>query len=88
MKKLSSAAKNRADIKLRAREVEVLNATEFDWEAIKPELRNEKEVQLLMKAVAEATDNNEAVGGVLEKLEALGGGGIELAKKVRKLMIF
>ncbi|WP_028671905.1 hypothetical protein [Saccharospirillum impatiens] len=87
MKKLSSAARNRADIKLRAREQEVLAATEFDWESIKPKLRNGKEVKILMDAVAGATDKNEAVGDVLNRLEALGGNGIELARKIRKLTI-
>ena len=86
-KKLSSAAKNRTDIKLKARETEVLAATEFDWEAIKPKLRNEREVKVLMDAVAVATDKNEAVGAVLERLESLGGNGIELAKKIRKQLV-
>ena len=87
MKKLSLAAKNRTDIKLRARENEVLAATKFDWEAIKPKLRNSHEVKMLMDAVAESTDKNEAVGDVLKRLESLGGNGIELAKKIRKWII-
>ncbi len=87
MRNISAAAKNRADNKLKAREQEVLAATEFNWEAIKPKLRNSKEVKMLMDAVADSTDKNEAVGDVLKRLEALGGSGIELAKKIRKLMI-
>jgi len=40
-----------------------------------------------MDAVAVATDKNEAVGAVLERLESLGGNGIELAKKIRKQLV-
>lgn len=87
MRKISSAAKNRADIKLRAREQEVLAASEFDWESIKPKLRNNKEVKMLMDAVADSTDKNEAVGDVLKRLESLGGNGIELARKIIKLIV-
>lgn len=87
MKNLSRAAKNRTDRKLKTREQELELAAEFDWESIKPKLRNEQETRKLMEAVSEATAKNEAVGEVLVRLESLGRNGVELAKKVRKLMI-
>lgn len=82
----AKAAKQRTDQKLAEREKELLADTDVDWEAIAPRLSDPKEQEMLKKAVQEATDNNETVGAVLERLKKLGTEGTALAERVRKLL--
>lgn len=79
-------AKERTDKKLAEREQELLAETDIDWEAIAPKLSDPKEQEMLKQAVQEATDNNESVGAVLERLKRLGSEGAALAERVRKLL--
>ncbi|TGG95077.1 hypothetical protein E4656_01210 [Natronospirillum operosum] len=80
MRKLGRKARERTDVQLAEREQAVLQATEFDWEAIRPELSDPDEQQLLMEAVEAATARNESVGQVVERLEHLGEKGIRVAE--------
>ncbi|TGG95066.1 hypothetical protein E4656_01150 [Natronospirillum operosum] len=80
MRKLGRKARQRTDEQLAEREQAVLQATAFDWEAIKPALSDAAEQQLLMEAVAAATARNESVGQVVERLKKLGEKGEELAE--------
>ncbi len=83
----AKAAKNRTDEALSEREKALLSRTGFDWEAIKPELTDEKEWRELMAVVESSTVRNEAIGTVLERLEKTGSSGLALAKKVRRLVL-
>lgn len=79
-------ARERIDRKLARREKELLTETDIDWDAIAPKLSDPREQEILKQVVNEATNNNETVGAVLERLKKLGTEGAALAKRVRELL--
>ena len=72
--------------RLAQREKELLLETSIDWQAMRPEIGSDDDYQQLIAAVEEATQHNEMVGSVLERLEKLGSEGLKLAQKVRGLI--
>jgi len=78
---------NDVDAMFAAREAELLNNTTLNWDKIKPDLADDAEYDRLMAEVQKATDQNEDLGQLITRLEALGDAGIALAGKVKKFAI-
>ena len=86
---MDSIAKKSADVTdgiLANREKELLSETSIDWEAMKPTIGSKADYEQLISVVAKATEHNESVGAVLDRLKKLGTDGIALAKKVKGLL--
>lgn len=86
MRNLADKSKQRTDEKLAEREEELVSSTQFDWESIKPQLSDKEEQQALMDAVKEATEHNENIGQLHQRLEKLGSKGVSVAKKLGALL--
>lgn len=86
MRDLVNKSKNRTDKRLAERERELVSNTQFDWDAIKPELSDPEEQRVLMDAVQEAAKHNENIGQLHDRLKALGEKGVSVADKLASLL--
>ena len=86
MGEIGDSVANNTNDALAEREKELISETTIDWNAMRPQIGSESDYQKLMDAVQKATDHNETVAAVVERLEKLGTEGLALAKKVRGLI--
>lgn len=82
------ARRTRERIDARFAEIEnnLLADTTLDWQSIRPELTDQAEYDRLMVIVNEATQRNESIGQLVDRLKALGSGSAELLAKVKKFV--
>jgi hypothetical protein len=63
-------------------ELDVISSTSIDWDSLKPQITDKDSYEKLIKAVNEATQNNEDIALLKDRLEGLGKGVIDVAKKI------
>ena len=83
------AARTAAEVnaKFAEREAELVAETALEWEQIKPQLED-ADYGRLMAEVQAATNANESLGQLINRLENLAVGGVALAAKVKKFIVF
>ena len=74
------------DERLAEVENDLLANTTLDWQSIRPQLSDQAEYDRLMTVVNEATQRNESIGQLVDRLKALGAGGAELLTKAKKFI--
>ena len=83
------AKKTRKKIDRRLAEVEqqLLADTTLDWEEIRPHVSDQAEYDRLIEIVDAATERNESIGQLIDRLKALGVEGAKLLGKVKKFVV-
>jgi hypothetical protein len=86
MSKLGEQAYKKTEQELADEEVELLLETSIDWEALRPKVTNAALYDQLISVVNEATQQNENIAQLRDRLKQLGKEGLALAKKVVKML--
>lgn len=87
MGSLGDKAFKKTDKEFAEREAELLLKTSIDWEQLRPKVGDPEHYDKLMAIVEEATENNEHISRLKERVESLGKEGITLARKVLDLSV-
>lgn len=82
LRRLSRKTRQRTDAELRDQELQLLQQTGIDWEALRPVVTGQDTYDRLAAAVAESTARNEDLAQLKARLQALGEGVWELARRV------
>ena len=82
MAKIGKATINKTNAQLSSVELVTISNTSIDWASLKPQITDQASYDKLIDAVNEATQHNENIGLLQERLEDLGDGVISVAKKV------
>ncbi len=86
MRRRASRTAAAVDARLAEIENNLLAETTFDWDSLRPQLSDQAEYDRLMAEVNEATQRNESIGQLVERVKALGAGGADLLAKVKKFV--
>lgn len=86
MAKLGKKAYEKTEQELADEEVNLLLRTSIDWETLRPQVTNDAIYTQLISEVNEATQRNESVAQLSNRLQQLGREGQVLAKKVIRLL--
>ena len=85
MRNLSRKTRQKVDERFRQREAEVISATTFDLDALRPALSGE-DLDALKVAVREATERNQSLAQLKARLEAMGEQGKRILDKLAELI--
>lgn len=83
MRGRASQTAARVDARLAEMEGRLITETTLDWESLRPRLSDAADYERLMTIVDEATQQNESIGELVNRLKALGAGGADLLAKVK-----
>lgn len=86
MAPLGKSTVSRTDAELADTEAQVLQTTQVDWEALRPQVTGQDVYDQLIAAVKESTAQNENLAQLRARIEALGSEGVAFAKRVLKLL--
>ena len=87
MRNRASRTRERVDARLAEIENNLLAGTTLDWDSIRPDLADRAEYDRLREIVDESTQRNESIGQFVDRLKALGEGGMALLERVKTFMV-
>lgn len=82
MGKLSKKTMENVDMELKEKELALLKETDVDLESLRPQVSDEKSFNDLIEAVKAATDHNESIAELRQRIANLGEGVVKVAKEV------
>ena len=83
---LADQAAREADAALHDEELKLLATTTIDWERLRPRVENQEVFDRLQAAVQAATDRNESIAQLRDRIAGLGSEGIGVLRKVKSLL--
>lgn len=84
MKKIAKNARKKVEVTLFNREKQLLKASTLDWSSLKPSVTDQETYDRLMEAVKIATDRNESIAQLKDRITDLGSAALDLAGKMYK----
>jgi hypothetical protein len=82
MGRLSKEARKKVDLELKDEEITLLEDTKVDLESLRPQISDEESFNKLIEAVKAATDHNESIAELRQRITDFGEGAVKVAKEV------